>query len=933
MSEPVPSLAAPGSRAPGGTLVTREDVAELLLRLLAPLEARRSPGGARVDLPPPARAFPARVAGLEGFARPLWGLAAHAAGGASHPAWEAVRRGLCAGSDPSHPEWWGLPGDEDQRLVEMGTLGAVLLLAPHEAWAPLPPAAQERLAHWLAHAQHARPHDGNWHWFGVLAGLGLARVGRARDLAAARRALEALEARACPDGWYDDGPRARGRAQRRLDAYTPFAFHLYGLLYAGSGLGEADVAQRLRARARRFAQGYRHWFDADGATLAHGRSLAYRFAPAAFWGALAWAGEEALPWGEVKGHYLRHLRWWARQPILDAQGLLTCGHARALPAACEAYISGASPYWALKAFLTLALPATHPFWASAEAAPPPAGPPLPDPQPGLVLQHDGEQVLALSAGQASPRFVSQAPARYARLALSSRLGLALDVAGRGAGEPAWLGESTLVARDAQGAVRLLADPEQPCVEGTRVARRWRPWPDVVVETVLEGDAPWHVRLHHVETARQLVLEEWGFALPEGGAGLACEVQAGAVRLAPANGAGEPGASGLRALEGPAEAGCVREVREAHLQHAAVALPFLRRVLVPGCHELATAVLGAGPRGAARWGAPPQPTPALRELLARRVAQRRAGPAAGLRVGVVIAVRNRPTLVLEALGSVAAQSRLPERLVVVDDGSTDGTAAAVRAWLATHARPGWQLLERAHAGAAAARNAGSERAGDVDALAFLDSDDLWPPDFLARACEALAADPRRVGVTADRAIADVAAGSTRLDPLAGFVRDPVGWLVRLGAGFGSCALLRASAVAQAGGWPERAPTGHDGMLFLRMSQVGPWGHVPGAPCTMRRHHAGTRGEADHIYRQLGVPTLRWALNYERLLREVAPAACWRPRVRAAMARRWTNAAKECRRAGLAWRSRACLRRALGWNLLYPQAWRQALKTALVARRTP
>lgn len=293
----------------------------------------------------------------------------------------------------------------------------------------------------------------------------------------------------------------------------------------------------------------------------------------------------------------------------------------------------------------------------------------------------------------------------------------------------------------------------------------------------------------------------------------------------------------------------------------------------------------------------------------------------LRVGVVIPVRNRPSLVLEALDTVAAQQRQPQGVAVVDDGSTDGTPGAVRGWLAHHARPGWQLLERPHAGAPAARNAGLRALGEVDAVAFLDSDDLWPADFLARACAGLERDPRLVGVIADRVTWDVAAGTRRTESLEGFARDPVLWGVRRGAAFASCALLRRQAVLEAGGWCERALTGHDTALFLRMGLRGPWQCLPGEACTMRRNHAALRCEADHIYRQVSFAACRWARMQERLLRQVAPRAHLRPRVRAAMARRWTNAGKEAWRAGRPRRALACLRQAMRWNPLYPQAWRQ------------
>ena len=50
------------------------------------------------------------------------------------------------------------------------------------------------------------------------------------------------------------------------------------------------------------------------------------------------------------------------------------------------------------------------------------------------------------------------------------------------------------------------------------------------------------------------------------------------------------------------------------------------------------------------------------------------------VGVIIPVYNRPRLVLKTLDSVAKQTVLPGKLVIVDDGSTDNTAMAVQQWI-------------------------------------------------------------------------------------------------------------------------------------------------------------------------------------------------------------------------------------------------------------
>jgi len=51
----------------------------------------------------------------------------------------------------------------------------------------------------------------------------------------------------------------------------------------------------------------------------------YAFDPDAFWAALAFAGEAPLPWGTLKGLYLRHRRWWAGRPIGGRDGVLRPG--------------------------------------------------------------------------------------------------------------------------------------------------------------------------------------------------------------------------------------------------------------------------------------------------------------------------------------------------------------------------------------------------------------------------------------------------------------------------------------------------------------------------------------------------------------------------------------------------------------------------------
>jgi len=95
------------------------------------------------------------------------------------------------------------------------------------------------------------------------------------------------------------------------------------------------------------------------------------------------------------------------------------------------------------------------------------------------------------------------------------------------------------------------------------------------------------------------------------------------------------------------------------------------------------------------------------------------------VSVVIPTFNRAGVVVRAIDSVLSQTRPPDELVVVDDGSTDETAARLRAEF-----PRVRLIRQANRGVSAARNAGV-RATTGEWIALLDSDDEWLPNKLER----------------------------------------------------------------------------------------------------------------------------------------------------------------------------------------------------------
>jgi len=100
------------------------------------------------------------------------------------------------------------------------------------------------------------------------------------------------------------------------------------------------------------------------------------------------------------------------------------------------------------------------------------------------------------------------------------------------------------------------------------------------------------------------------------------------------------------------------------------------------------------------------------------------------ISCVVPVYNGARFIAEALDSILVQSLLPTEIIVVDDGSNDATAEVVKRY-AAHVT----YVRQDNAGPASARNHGIALASG-DFLAFLDADDLWHKDKLARQLTAL-----------------------------------------------------------------------------------------------------------------------------------------------------------------------------------------------------
>jgi len=187
------------------------------------------------------------------------------------------------------------------------------------------------------------------------------------------------------------------------------------------------------------------------------------------------------------------------------------------------------------------------------------------------------------------------------------------------------------------------------------------------------------------------------------------------------------------------------------------------------------------------------------------------------VSVILPTYQRASLVGRAIRSVLAQTYADFELLVVDDGSTDATAAAVAQCADPRVR--YLRLER-NRGAGAARNAGVARStGRV--LAFQDSDDEWLPTKLESHLRALSLCGEAVGVVysdMERIWRDGRVEYHRSpDIVPGVLIAPATRFYQVcGIGIQS-AVIRRECLQAVGGFNEAFPALEDLELFIRLSQ--------------------------------------------------------------------------------------------------------------------
>jgi GT2 family glycosyltransferase len=229
-----------------------------------------------------------------------------------------------------------------------------------------------------------------------------------------------------------------------------------------------------------------------------------------------------------------------------------------------------------------------------------------------------------------------------------------------------------------------------------------------------------------------------------------------------------------------------------------------------------------------------------------------------RVAVVVITHQRRVEVLSALARLLD---LPERpgVVVVDNGSTDGTAEAVRMRF-----PQVDLVASPENLGAVGRNVGVARL-DTPFVAFCDDDTWWEPGSLRTAADVLAAHPRLAVVTA-RIVVEPAGVD---DPIVAELRDsPVRgapWLPgpALGSFLAGASVLRLEAFLEVGGFSERLWLGGEEELMAGDLAAAGWElcYLP----ALTVHHRASRARDPHRRRRDGIRNTLWTTWLRRPFR--------------------------------------------------------------------
>ncbi|GAB2718987.1 glycosyltransferase family 2 protein [Kitasatospora kifunensis] len=214
------------------------------------------------------------------------------------------------------------------------------------------------------------------------------------------------------------------------------------------------------------------------------------------------------------------------------------------------------------------------------------------------------------------------------------------------------------------------------------------------------------------------------------------------------------------------------------------------------------------------------------------------------VSVVIAAYNAELTLGPALASALAQLPPPAQVIVVDDGSKDGTAAVAASF------PGVEVIEQRNQGPSAARNCGL-RAATQPWVAFLDADDLWLPGKLARQLAIAHRRPEAVLLAGDWVRTPSALSRPDGNAMAPETETVLHYrdLLVLNRFQTSTVLVRTEVLTACGGFDPALDGAEDWDLWLRCARLGPAVKLDVPLVVYRDEPTGYSKDLPRLYRRM------------------------------------------------------------------------------------
>jgi glycosyltransferase involved in cell wall biosynthesis len=234
-----------------------------------------------------------------------------------------------------------------------------------------------------------------------------------------------------------------------------------------------------------------------------------------------------------------------------------------------------------------------------------------------------------------------------------------------------------------------------------------------------------------------------------------------------------------------------------------------------------------------------------------------------RVSAIIPAYNAQAFIREAVDSALAQTHRDLEVIVVDDSSTDDTPQFLRGY-----SDRITVIRKRNGGAAASRNAGAN-AATGDWLAFLDADDVWEPEKIARQL-AVTATPwsytNRTNIGSRGDVPELQSDVTAMH--AGDVFLPL--LLEGNFVTNSSAMVRRDLFQELGGFITAEKNAEDWDLWLRIAEQHPVSYCAEplvryrfhAGCKSRNHRAMAQARRTIVARALASPrgrTLSWVVR--------------------------------------------------------------------------